>query len=60
MNYRQLKSIQSKVKIRNEIASESWNTIKFVKHARNATLLSVLFNELYDIPDPSLKSFQKF
>lgn len=60
MNYRQLKSIQSKVKIRNEIASESWNTIKFVKHARNATLLSVLFNELYDIPDPNLKSFQKF
>lgn len=57
MNYRQLKSIQSKVKIRNNIASESMNTVKFVKHARNATLLSVLFNELYDIPDQNLMSF---
>lgn len=60
MNYRQLKNIQSKVKIKNEIASESWNTVKFVKHARNCDILSVLFNELYDIPDQNLMSFEKF
>lgn len=52
-----LKVLQVKIKI--EILTESKNAVKFGKHAKNATLFSVLFNELYDIPEQNLMIFKK-